>query len=123
MRQTYLHAHRRECTRGGLGPLDEADRALEVGLEVAPLGRRKALEAVEIEVRDVGVVRVPVKVGLVTGAVIPSARQAPRTNVVLPLPRSPLTVTTSPARSSPASAAPAASVSAGEAESISMTSA
>ena len=35
-------------------------------------------------------------VGLVTGCVTPSARQAPRTNVVLPAPSSPETVTTSP---------------------------
>ena len=35
-------------------------------------------------------------VGLVTGAVTPSARLAPRTNVVLPEPSSPETVTTSP---------------------------
>src|SRR5258705_6320163 len=55
-----------------------------------------------------------VKVGLVTFALTPSARHAPRTNVVLPAPSSPLTRTTSPADSSPASRAPAASVSAGE---------
>ena len=35
-------------------------------------------------------------VGLVTGEVTPSARQAPRTNVVLPEPSSPETLTTSP---------------------------
>ena len=51
-------------------------------------------------------------VGLVTGPRTPSARQAPRTNVVLPLPSSPLTSTTSPGRSRAASSAPAASVSA-----------
>src|SRR6476469_1245411 len=55
-----------------------------------------------------------VKVGLVTLAVTPSARQAPRTNVVLPAPSSPLTSTTSPARSPAASRAPAASVCSGE---------
>ena len=60
------------------------------------------------------------KVGLVTGTVTPSARQAPRTKVVLPLPSSPETVTTSPARSSRASAAATASVSAGEAEIVSI---
>src|SRR4051794_8830944 len=55
-----------------------------------------------------------VKVGLVTFAVTPSARHAPRTNVVLPAPRSPLTSTTSPASRSAASLAPAASVCSGE---------
>src|SRR3954454_17792227 len=54
-----------------------------------------------------------VNVGLVTGSVTPSARQAPRTNVVLPLPSSPVTSTTSPGRSRAASSAPAASVSSG----------
>src|SRR3954469_15818339 len=51
-----------------------------------------------------------VNVGLVTFAVTPSARQAPRTNVVLPAPSSPETSTTSPACRSAASRAPAASV-------------
>src|SRR3954452_131199 len=55
-----------------------------------------------------------VNVGLVTFAVTPSARQAPRTNVVLPAPSSPLTSTTSPGSSSAASRAPAASVCSGE---------
>ena len=36
------------------------------------------------------------KVGLVTGEVTPSARHAPRTNVVFPLPSSPATVTEEP---------------------------
>ncbi len=36
-----------------LGPLDEDDGVLEVGLEVAPLRRREPAEAEEIEVRDV----------------------------------------------------------------------
>src|SRR3954467_3266072 len=35
-----------------LRPLDEGDRALEVRLEIAPLRRREALEAVEVEVGD-----------------------------------------------------------------------
>ena len=39
---------------------------------------------------------------LVTGTVTPSARQAPRTKVVLPAPSSPDTVTTSPGSSRPA---------------------
>src|SRR3954449_2867097 len=55
-----------------------------------------------------------VNVGLVTFAVTPSARQAPRTNVVLPAPSSPLTSTTSPGPRSAASRAPAASVCSGE---------
>src|SRR4051795_12789832 len=55
-----------------------------------------------------------VNVGLVTFAVTPSARHAPRTKVVLPAPSSPLTRTTSPAWSCPASRPPAASVSSGE---------
>src|SRR5204862_6025217 len=46
------HPHRREVVAGRLGPLDEDDGAVEVGLEVAPLGRRDALEAEEVEVRD-----------------------------------------------------------------------
>src|SRR5687767_5640159 len=57
-----------------------------------------------------------VKLGLVTGVVTPSARHAPRTNVVLPLPSSPLTRTMSPGRSVFASSAPSRSVSAEEAE-------
>src|SRR6185503_11522215 len=57
-----------------------------------------------------------VKVGLVTGPATPSARHAPRTNVVLPLPSSPLTSTRSPGRSDFASSAPSRSVSAEEAE-------
>src|SRR5919107_5296868 len=52
-----------------------------------------------------------VNVGLVIGPVTPSARQAPRTNVVLPVPISPRSSTTSPGRSSAARAAAAASVS------------
>src|SRR6476646_7348726 len=55
-----------------------------------------------------------VNVGLVTGPATPSARSAPRTNVVLPAPRSPETSTTSPGRSDAARA----SVSAGEAVSV-----
>jgi hypothetical protein len=55
-----------------------------------------------------------VNVGLVTFAVTPNARQAPRTKVVFPAPSSPLTSTTSPARSPDASRAPAASVCSGE---------
>jgi hypothetical protein len=62
-----------------------------------------------------------VKVGLVTAPVTPSDRQAPRTNVVLPDPSSPATVTTSPGRSFPATRAASASVSAGDVVSVSST--
>ena len=44
---------RRKHRRARLGPLDEHDRVVEVRLEVAPLRRRDAREAVEVEVRDV----------------------------------------------------------------------
>src|SRR4029079_11551526 len=58
--QTYLDAHRRQRTGRGLGPFDEADRVLEVRLEVAPLGGGEALKAEEIEVRDVRIAGVAV---------------------------------------------------------------
>src|SRR5437763_8208631 len=54
-----------------------------------------------------------VNVGLVTALRTPSARQAPRTNVVFPAPSSPATRTTSPGFSDTASFAASASVSAG----------
>src|SRR5687768_18409996 len=57
-------------------------------------------------------------VGLVTSSVTPSARSAPRTNVVLPAPRSPETSTTSPGRSCAARSAPARSVPAGPSVSL-----
>ncbi len=60
-------------------------------------------------------------VGLVTGTVTPSARAAPRTNVVFPDPSSPATVTRSPGRSSAATAAATRSVSSGEKVSTSTT--
>src|SRR5438552_12648284 len=53
------------------------------------------------------------KLGLVTGSRTPSARAAPRTSVVLPVPSSPLTSTTSPPTSPALSSAPIDSVSAG----------
>src|SRR5919206_1256685 len=46
------HPHRRKAVAGRLGPLDEDDGAVEVRLEGAPLRRRDALEAEEVEVRD-----------------------------------------------------------------------
>src|SRR5215208_6261121 len=60
-----------------------------------------------------------VNVGLVTGTRTPSARHAPRTNVVLPAPSSPETSTTSPGCSAAASSAARASVSAAAAVSVS----
>src|SRR5690348_16472185 len=54
-----------------------------------------------------------VNVGLVTGSVTPSARQAAPTKVVLPEPISPRTRTMSPGRSLAASSCAAAAVSAG----------
>src|SRR5215218_3866757 len=60
-----------------------------------------------------------VNVGLVTGTPTPSARHAPRTNVVLPAPSSPEMSTTSPGCSPAASAAARASVSAAAAVSVS----
>src|SRR5437763_14854627 len=61
-----------------------------------------------------------VKVGLVTGPFTPSARHAPRTKVVFPVPSSPLTSTRSPWARRAARSAPAASVSSGDPESILM---
>src|SRR5436309_338057 len=63
VRQTYRDPHGWERTGRRLGPLDEADRVLEVRLEIAPFGRREPLEAEEIEVRDVRLARVPVPDG------------------------------------------------------------
>ena len=50
---------------------------------------------------------------------MPSARAAPRTKVVFPVPSSPETATTSPGSSSRATAAPMRSVSSGEDDSSS----
>src|SRR6266540_2157226 len=47
-----------------LRPLDEADRAVEIGLEIAPLGRRDALEAIQIEMGHVHVSTVPMADGV-----------------------------------------------------------
>src|SRR5215211_2905934 len=51
--QTHLRGCRRKRSRSGLGPFDEADRAVEVRLEIAPLSGRNAGKAVEVEVADV----------------------------------------------------------------------
>src|SRR5215210_3173253 len=53
VRQTYLDPDRRQRAGRRLGPLDEADRVLEVRLEVAPFGGREAAEAEEVEVGNV----------------------------------------------------------------------
>src|SRR5437879_4556508 len=45
-------AGRRQHALAGLRPLDERDRVVEVRLQVAPLRRRDARVAVEIEVGD-----------------------------------------------------------------------
>src|SRR5439155_9052301 len=63
VRQTYRDPHRWERAGRRLGPLDEADRVLEVRLEIAPLGRGEPLEPEEVEVRDVGVAGVAVADG------------------------------------------------------------
>src|SRR5205085_9605626 len=46
------HPHRRKVVARRLRPLHEDDGAVEVRLEITPLGRRDALEAEEVEVRD-----------------------------------------------------------------------
>src|SRR5262245_40654733 len=58
MPQLHRKARRRQHARPRLGPLDECNRVIEVRLEVAPLGGRHALEAVEVEMRDLAAVRV-----------------------------------------------------------------
>jgi hypothetical protein len=52
MQELGSDARRRKHVRASLGPLDEDDRVLEIGLQVAPLRRGEADEAVEVEVRD-----------------------------------------------------------------------
>src|SRR5436190_9109405 len=51
--QPYRRARVGQNARAGFRPLDEADRAGEVRLEVAPLRRRDVLEPEQVEVRDV----------------------------------------------------------------------
>src|SRR5213078_4318718 len=58
MPQTHGVARRRENALPRLGPLNERDRLVEVRLEVAPLGRGDAFEAVEVEVGHLPAVRV-----------------------------------------------------------------
>ena len=52
MPQTHGIPGRRQDARARLGPLDEDDRVVEVRLEIPPLRGGEALEAVEVEVRD-----------------------------------------------------------------------
>ena len=59
MSQQDVKAWRRERLAGSLRPLDEADRPVEVRLEIAPLGRRDALESIEVEMRDIYASTVP----------------------------------------------------------------
>src|SRR5947208_3744440 len=63
VRQTYRDAHGREDARSRLGPFDEADCILEIGLQITPLRGRDALESKEIEVGDVRVSGVAVADG------------------------------------------------------------
>src|SRR4051812_6775599 len=55
VRQTYRDPQGRQHTGRGLGPFDEADRVLEVRLEVTPLRGGDALEPEQIEVGDIRV--------------------------------------------------------------------
>ena len=94
----------------GLRPLDEHDRVVEVRLEVAPLGRGQAAEAVEVEVGHVRVPRVAVadrerRARDRRGDAERAAGAADERR--LPRPSSPDTVTTSPVRSRRASRAAA----------------
>ena len=50
----------RQRRRAGLGPLDERDRIVEVGLEITPLGGRETHEPVEVEMADVDGAAIPV---------------------------------------------------------------
>jgi hypothetical protein len=94
--------------RHALGPLDEGhDLRPEVRVEQPRILVLESSQAVEIEMGERAggaVVELPTtNVGLVIGPLAPSARSAPRTNVVLPAPSSPETSTTSPGRSALAS--------------------
>ena len=105
-------AHRAELAAGGLGPLDERDRVRRSTARGRPTPRPRRRRsgtgrgARRRRGRGSGVPIV--NVGLVTGPSTPSARHAPRTNVVLPEPSSPETVTTSPGSSRPRARRPAA---------------
>ena len=99
-------------------PLDEGDPVgRQVVVEQGRVLARERAQPVEVEVGDLGRAAPStwpiVKVGLVTGPSTPSARHAPRTNVVFPLPSSPLTRTTSPGVRRPRQLRSGASVSSG----------
>ena len=110
-RRPRARAARARATRSSAGSATpgHSTNAIRSGRQVVVEQRRvlagERLEPVEVEVGDLGraaAVAWPiVKVGLVTGPSTPSARHAPRTNVVLPLPSSPLTSTTSPGGGGP----------------------
>jgi hypothetical protein len=51
--EAHGDAHGRQDSGSRLGPLDEDDRVVEVGLEVSPLRRGDVPEAEEVEMRDV----------------------------------------------------------------------
>ena len=68
MPQTHRVARRGQDALARLRPLDERDRPLEVRLEVSPLRGRDALEAVEVEVRDLDAVAVVAVADRVRGA-------------------------------------------------------
>ncbi len=57
--QTDPDSYRRKRLPRSLRPLDEADRAVEIWLEISPFGRRNGLEAVEVEMRHVHSSTVP----------------------------------------------------------------
>src|SRR5581483_7109782 len=60
VRQSHRRTHRWKPGAGVLRPLDECNRAIEVGLEVAPLLGAEAADAVQVEMRHGHGARVPV---------------------------------------------------------------
>src|SRR5919201_4032063 len=52
--QTGCDPRRGKRVAGRFGPLDEADRVIEVRLEVAPFRCRESLKAIEVEMGNVG---------------------------------------------------------------------
>ncbi len=103
----HAEARRGQLVPGRLGPLDEArpPRRSTARDRPTPPARRSGTGTGRGETTSTTPrYRCPmVKVGLVTCPSTPSARHAPRTNVVLPEPSSPETVTTSPGSRSAAS--------------------
>ncbi len=98
-----------------LRPLDEGDRVRaevvrqQVGIFAGQTRDAKQVQVGDGDGRGVALADRERRAGD-RAARRPATRQAPRTNVVLPAPRSPSTSTTSPATSSAASPAPSASV-------------